>query len=148
MERKEVQDLFRKGFDCSQVVLMAFADELGYDEEELARVAAGFGGGMVHGDTCGCVSGALMAIGLKYGHDSANAFRKKADTVRRVKAFEEAFAGRTGSLYCRELVPFDFAKEGETEKAVSSGVLLERCPDYVLTAIEEVRRILAEGSGE
>ena len=142
MIREDVEQLFREGFDCSQAVLMSFADELGYDEEELARVAAGFGGGMFHGDTCGCVSGALMALGLKYGHDTPNDAEQKAVMTAKAAAFEKAFAERCGSLYCRELVPFDFAKEGETEKAFASGILMERCPGYVLAAVEEAQKLM------
>ena len=57
MSNKEVLEQFRQGFDCSQVVLMAFADELGYDEEELARMGAAFGGGMHHGEMSSLLSG-------------------------------------------------------------------------------------------
>lgn len=142
MTREEVADLFRKGFDCSQVVLMTFADELGYDEEELARIGASFGGGMFNGDTCGCVTGALMALGMKYGHGEPNEFEKKADIQAKGKAFRKAFSERCGSIYCRELVPFDFSKEGEGARAAESGILMERCPGYVLAAIEEAGKIL------
>ncbi len=142
MTKSEIAELFRKGFDCSQVVLMAFADELDYGEEELARIASGFGGGMLRGDTCGCVTGALMALGMKYGHYEDNDSERKADVSRRVSAFQKAFTERCGSTYCRELVPFDFSKEGETEKAMASGVLLERCPGYALSAIEEVQKLM------
>ena len=144
MTREEVVDLFSKGFDCSQVVLMAFAEELGYDEEELARVAAGFGGGMFHGDTCGCVSGALMALGMRFGHETANDFERKALIQKKVHEFEKAFEERCGSLYCRKLVPFDFAVPGDDKKAFESGILREKCPGYVLAAIEEVQKLLEE----
>lgn len=33
MSNKEVLEQFRQGFDCSQIVLMAFADELGSDDD-------------------------------------------------------------------------------------------------------------------
>ncbi len=36
------------------------------------KVSACFGGGMMHGDTCGAFTGAIMAVGLKYGHWDVN----------------------------------------------------------------------------
>ena len=144
MTTDEIAAAFRKGFNCAQVVLMSFADELGYDEEELAGMASGFGGGMFRGDTCGCVSGALMALGLRYGHREANDTEAIDEIHRRVKAFQTAFAGRCGSLCCRELLSYDFAVEGEREKARASGVLLERCPAFARAAMEEVQKLLEE----
>ena len=59
---------FEEGFNCSQAVFSAWAEELGLDRETALRVATAFGGGMGHrGDTCGAVTGAFMAIGLKHG---------------------------------------------------------------------------------
>jgi C_GCAxxG_C_C family probable redox protein len=123
---------------------MNFADELGYDEEELARVAAGFGRGMFHGATCGCVTGPLMALGTRYDHDQANDFARKAEMQKKVHEFEAAFEARCGSLYCRKLVPFDFSVEGEDKKAFESGILMERCPGYALAAMEEAGKLLAK----
>ena len=59
--------LFDQGFDCAQTVFSAFAEELDLDEETALKIAAGFGGGMHLGDMCGCVTGGLMVLGLKYG---------------------------------------------------------------------------------
>lgn len=144
MTRQEVLEQFRQGFDCSQVVLMAFAEELGYDEEELARMGAAFGGGMHHGDTCGAVIGALIALGMQFGNASAGEFEQKNLMNGKVKAFQEAFSERLGSLECRDLIGFDMAVEGDFEKAQESGVILERCPGCCLTAIELVQELLEE----
>ena len=40
--------------------------------EEALKIVSCFGGGMWHGETCGCVSGALMVLGIKYDHCMAN----------------------------------------------------------------------------
>ncbi len=144
MTREEIIGLFSKGLDCSQVVLMSFADELGYDEEELARVASAFGGGMFRGDTCGCVSGALMALGMKYGHDGPNEWEKKAAIMKKTAEFEAAFTERCGSLFCRELTGFDFSIPGEVDKARASGVMMEKCPELARIAMEEAARLMED----
>ena len=67
MEKKEIAELFMKGIDCSQVVVGAFAEELGITTEEAYKMSAAFGGGMGLGETCGAVwtlrSGAYGAEG-------------------------------------------------------------------------------------
>lgn len=45
MEKKEIAELFMKGIDCSQVVVGAFAEELGITTEEAYKMSAAFGGG-------------------------------------------------------------------------------------------------------
>jgi len=62
---QEVLTMFGEGFDCSQIVLSNVCDKLGITKEEALKIAACFGGGMWHGETCGCVVGALIALGIK-----------------------------------------------------------------------------------
>ena len=40
MEKKEIAELFMKGIDCSQVVVGAFAEELGITTEEAYKMEA------------------------------------------------------------------------------------------------------------
>ena len=37
---------FESGYNCAQAVLLAFCDELGFDKNTAAMLAAPFGGGM------------------------------------------------------------------------------------------------------
>ena len=65
--KSEVAAKFAAGTHCAQCSLCPWAEELGYDPEELERMAAAFAGGMFRGDTCGAVVGSLIAIGLACG---------------------------------------------------------------------------------
>ncbi len=85
---------FRKGFNCSQAVLSAFAEEFGLDPIMAYRVAAAFGGGMGHmGETCGAVTGAFMVIGLKYGMTVADGSQSHHDAFHQVREFSKKFKG-------------------------------------------------------
>jgi C_GCAxxG_C_C family probable redox protein len=59
---------FSNNFNCSQAVFTTFATEMGIDESLALKLATEFGGGARCGQMCGAVSGALMVLGLKYGH--------------------------------------------------------------------------------
>lgn len=137
VDRMELKKNLLSGRNCAQCVFGAFADRLDYAEEELYRIAAGFGGGMERGDTCGAVTGALMAIGAAFGEDK-EVVREK--TVQ----FQEAFCARFGTTLCRELLGYDFSKPDELAAAKERGVMAERCPDYVIAAAEIAERLLNE----
>jgi C_GCAxxG_C_C family probable redox protein len=104
-----------EGFNCAQSVFSAWASELGLDRETALRVATAFGGGMGHrGDTCGAVTGAFMAIGLKYPRVRADDEETRDLAYSLVNRFVEEFESRHGSVVCRELLGFDLSTpEGE-----------------------------------
>ena len=108
-------DTMDEGFNCAQSVSSAWATELGLDREAALRVATPFGGGMGHrGDTCGAVTGAFMAIGLKHGRVSVDDEETRDLAYSLVNRFVEEFEARHGSVVCRELIGFDLSSpEGE-----------------------------------
>ncbi len=60
---KLAQHLYEEGYNCSQAVFCAFADDLGLDRQTVRRLMEGFGGGM--GDrtnVCGALSGVVAVI--------------------------------------------------------------------------------------
>ena len=56
-------DFFEQGYNCSQSVLMAYADLYGIDQETATKFASSFGGGMGRlREVCGAVSGMFMVL--------------------------------------------------------------------------------------
>lgn len=136
MSKEEIKALFMDGIDCSQVVAGAFAEELGMDEAVLRRISACFGGGMQCGETCGAVTGALMVLGLKYGHSENKDQRQKQIMMEKTAEFKAMFREKYPSCICRELLGHDISKEGEMEKVLEKGLLFELCPCIVEDVIE------------
>ena len=64
---ENVIQLFENGYVCSQAVFATFSQNLGLSEEQALKIGACFGRGMRKGEVCGACTGALMALGLKYG---------------------------------------------------------------------------------
>ncbi len=65
---EKAQDLFLRGFHCSQAIFTVGAEKLGKEVPEVVAALAPFGGGLGStGDVCGCLPGALAAIGLTMG---------------------------------------------------------------------------------
>lgn len=142
MDEKKIQEKFMKGYDCSQVVLAYFAEQLGISEDTANKVAACFGGGMLQADTCGAFTGALMAIGLKYGHfQEENLMEQKNVMMAKSGEFRQKFFEKYHTCNCKELLGYDVSTPEGFEGALSSGRMMGFCPVLVkdvITILEEV----------
>ncbi|MBN1760545.1 MAG: C_GCAxxG_C_C family protein [Chitinispirillaceae bacterium] len=141
MSRKEAAvKTFSKGFNCSQAVLSVFCEESGLDETTALKIASGFGGGMRKGEVCGAVTGAIMVLGLKYGHciegDTTTKQKANALTVEFIGKFED----RNRTIICRNILGYDISIEEEHKEAAEKGVFSTICPKM----IEDVVDILEE----
>jgi C_GCAxxG_C_C family probable redox protein len=96
---------FLSGYNCAQAVLYAYGPDLGLDAETALKVATGFGGGMGgRGETCGAVTGGVLALGLKYGR-GAQQDRSVADVAyQKTQDLMAAFERAHGSCCCRTLL--------------------------------------------
>lgn len=92
-ERTErAKGLHKQGCNCSQAVVMAYADKLPITPEDAMNVAAPFGRGLSGTrEVCGCVSGMAMVCGLT-GHT--------ADTRTLIERFRES----NGDIVCARLL--------------------------------------------
>lgn len=135
--------MFSEGFNCSQAVFSCFAEDLGLPIEKALMISSGFGGGMGRmARTCGAVTGAFMALGLKEGFCSGENKESKESIYRLVREFSEAFTAMHGSIECRELLGLDISTPDGFKQAADSGVFRERCPRFVRGAVEITKEII------
>lgn len=140
LKAEEILNQFSKGFDCSQVVMACSADDIGMNEESAKKVSASFGEGMMCGETCGAVTGALMAIGMKYGHYMENHQNQKKMMVEKTVEFKEKFLQKYSSGMCKDLLGYNISVPEDREKIIEKGLLVNFCPKV----IEDVLAILKE----
>lgn len=134
--------LFEEDYDCAQAVLTHAAEDLELEEETAMKLASAFGGGMQKGDMCGCVTGALMALGLKYGFSDPVDKADKDRMTRKAEEFERRFAEACGALRCRELLGCDVStSEG---KIAAGEVIPARCPRFVTEACRILDEMLED----
>lgn len=134
---------FGQGINCCMQVFSAVAEDIGITEAEARKIGAGFGGGMGLGSTCGCVTGALMAIGYKYGNCEPSQSEQMALFSSKKKAFLEAFKARFGDTLCVNLlgglnltVPEHKAQIGH------QGLFKTICAPAVCSTVEILKEIL------
>lgn len=121
---------------CSQAIFATYGEHLGLgkiDFETGMKVASAFSGGIAGtGNICGALTGALMALGLKYG---SNEDPFKINDVSR-KVLDE-FESINGTTICRELINHDLLTQDDIKKAFDTGAF-KNCGKYV----EDVGKIL------
>ena len=139
---------FMKGYNCSQSVVLAFADMLPVKESDLLKMASSFGGGMGRlREVCGSVSGMFIVIGLLYGYDGPETGPVKAEHYKRVQELAHRFEEKHGSIVCRELLGLNVKREAPTPEARTKEYYKKRpCPEIIGDAAEILEEYIKECS--
>ena len=139
---------FLKGYNCAQSVAIAFAAEMGKSEEEVARLASSFGGGMGKlREVCGAVSGALLVYGALRGYSDPTDGEAKKRQYAQVQDFAARFKAEHETIICRELLKnIALKKEGtsEPEARTPEYYRTRPCARFVETAARILEDMLAE----
>lgn len=133
---------FLKGYNCTQAVTVAFAEELGLEEEIAARLSCGFGGGMGRmREVCGTFSGIVMVLSQLYGYSDPSDTATKKDLYEKIRALATRFRADNGSIICRELLGLDKAEESAVPEPRTAEYYQKRpCPElcrYAASILEE-----------
>ena len=136
--------LFDNNFNCAQSVLTSFAEELGLTEDELLRVSSAFGGGIGRQQfTCGAVTGAAMALGLKFGKGKNDSDDKKQLTYDKTVEMFDEFTRLNGSTNCRKLLnDLDMRDENEHAEIEAQNLFHTNCRKYVVDAVKITEQII------
>lgn len=120
LKAEKAANIFRQGYNCSQSVVLAFAEEIGIDEEKLKAITCGFGGGMGRmREVCGAFSGMAFMAGVIYPSTDPSDKAQRTANYALVQEFAAAFKEENGgSIICRELL--GLPKEGANSPAPST----------------------------
>jgi C_GCAxxG_C_C family probable redox protein len=134
--------MIEKNGNCAQAVFATYVEQMGLgniDHETCLKIASAFGGGITQtGNVCGALTGAIMAIGLKYG-----GIRREDQ----VKANEVAgillnkFKSLNGSIICRELINHDLISDEDVKLAFENDSF-NNCAKFVEDASTILEKLL------
>lgn len=139
-------DLFLQGYNCAQSVAGAFADEMGLPPETVMRMACGFGGGIGRlRETCGTVSGMVLAAGALRGYGGPETGEEKTRTYAMIQELVARFRAANGSIVCRELLGLT-TPEGTPQAEARTPEYYRRrpCPRLAAEAAGILEAYLAE----
>ena len=131
-------------YNCAQSVFAGCSGGEELTDEMCFRLAAAFGGGMGRmGGTCGALTGAFLALGIRHGHPMAtDPEQSRGPFYERVRALAEAFRARNGAVSCRELTGCDLLTPDGNARFKAEDLHHKLCSRLVASAVE-----LVEGSG-
>ena len=136
---------FKEGFNCAESVLMAIQDYLGLEQNP--KLATGFGAGIGRkGSVCGAVTGAILAINLKYGRERLEEDAIKEKAFSKSLEFYKKFEEKMGSAICYDIIKCDLTTEEGQKKFKENNLLEEKCFKCVETAADILLDIFEEGS--
>ncbi len=135
---------YSNNFNCSQAVFTTYATELGLDEETALKMSTQFGGGARKGEMCGAVSGALMVLGLKYGHSHAEDIEEKGKAYQIAEDFMNRFIAEKGTVVCRELLGYDVSNQEDVAKIKELDLFKTTCPEMIKCATAMVEQMINE----
>lgn len=132
MDRAEkALELRKKGYNCAQSVVCAFADVVGVDEQVLFRIAEGFGSGMGgQQHVCGAVAGAVMVNGLRNSSGQPGNIDSLIKTLGVSRQLTESFCAQNSTAICKDL------------KGTETGKMIRSCPDCVMDAARLAEKII------
>lgn len=106
------RNYFREGLNCAECVMRSFMDihDINLPDEVIA-LSTGFGGGMGHTkNTCGAITGAVLALGAIKGRRNPFALETSSERAKELKGIYEDFGRMVieiekeyGTLICSEL---------------------------------------------
>ena len=96
-----------------------------------------------HGETCGALVGATMALGLKYGREDVSDSAAKANTYAKVESLLQAFKDKYDTVVCRDLIGCDFQTPEGNERFKRENLNVE-CAKFVGFTAREALRIASD----
>ena len=137
---------FYEGYNCSQSIVLAFADLIPIEKTTLLKMSSSFGGGMGRlREVCGSVTGMFMIAGILYGYDGPETGQVKADHYARIQELAHRFEEKHGSIVCREMLGLSVRHDVPVPEARTQEYYKKRpCPEIIGDAAELLEQYINE----
>ncbi len=135
--------MFVAGYSCAQSLLATYGPDLGLDRETALKAAAPLAGGVSRTDgPCGATSGALLVLGLKYGHTRPDDAEGEERIRILTQEYLRRYAARKGCTSCTGLLGVNLGEPGVAERVKVEGLTQEVCPELVRASCEILEELL------
>ena len=144
--REKAMANFKKGYNCSQSIILAYQDMIPIDKSILSKMASSFGGGMGRlREVCGSVSGMFLIAGILYGYDEPETGQVKAEHYARIQELARRFEEKHGSIICREMLGLSVKHDVPVPEARTSEYYKKRpCAEIIGDAAEIIEQYIKE----
>jgi C_GCAxxG_C_C family probable redox protein len=135
---------FANSYNCSQSVFSVFAPDFGISKDLSLRLAGPLGAGIARRqEMCGALTGALLALGLKYGKGENGTDEDKKRAYAVAQDFMKDFEAKFGSVVCLHLLDNNRMDTEEGAATIEKEDMFNtRCTKYVKYAVEKTEELL------
>jgi C_GCAxxG_C_C family probable redox protein len=133
--------------NCAQATFFALDQHFNLGGGEVLKALAPFPGIALRGETCGAVTGAMMALGLVFDADTVGDEAAVFASYAPARELCQRLENQHGSLRCADLLeshlgrPVDFTSNEDLEFYRISGGY-EACAGIVITAVQIAAEII------
>ncbi len=127
--------------NCAQTAFAVLQQAFNLDGADILKALTPFPGLALRGETCGAVTGCLMALGLVYGRDDLGDMRGFLRSLPPARRFCRRFVEQNGSTACAQILEqklgraFNLADQAEAlEYAAAGGAAA--CAQVVVSAVQ------------
>lgn len=146
---KMARETLRTSRNCAQTAFAVLQQEFELEGKEILRALTPFPGIALRGETCGAVTGCLMAIGLVYGRNDLDDWKSYVASLPPSRRFCRRFEEQYGSTACADILDrkmghrYDLANRVEAVKyALGGGKKV--CGEVVTSAVQIAAQIITE----
>lgn len=148
---QKVKGSLSKSGNCAQTAFAILQEEFDLDGGQILRALTPFPGIALRGETCGAVTGSLMALGLVFGRDELDDWRGYIGSLPSARRFCQRFAEKNGGMECASILKeqlgrdYDLADRSQALEYAGSGGP-EACAQVVASAVETASELIAKGT--
>ena len=107
---QRVNMTMEKSHNCAQSTFFALSEQFGLGGNDVLKALTPLPGVAERGETCGAITGALMAMGLIYGRDRLDDWEKYRSSLIPTNKFCDRFEKELGSTLCCKIQEHAFGK--------------------------------------
>lgn len=137
---------FENGYNCTQAVIMAYADITDMDAEKFAAIVEPLGGGMGRlREVCGAVTGMFIISGTTHWGQSTTDRKVRTEIYSGVQELARRYKEHCGSIVCRELLGLKQHSDPPVPEERTAAYYRRRpCAEYIAYAARLVGEYLNE----
>ncbi len=148
---QKVDHYMQVSHHCAQSSFLALQEQFGLKGEQVIKALTPLPGIAERGETCGAVTGPLMALGLVYGRDRHHLDNWEAYQASLIPAgaYCEQFEQEFGTTRCHEVQEVKFGRcyhltdPGELQDFQNAGAT-DKCSEVVRKAVHMAAEIILE----
>lgn len=138
---EKAAQLFVAGYNCSQAVFGAFAEDCGLDLKTALKLSSSFGGGMGRlREVCGAVTAMFAVAGILSGYSDPADKKAKDEHYKLIQQFSEQFKAAHSTYICRELLSTVGKSSYISDERTKEYYKARPCLRFVITASEILDR--------